>query len=495
MSPRPAVVACLLALAGAPAALGQAPARVAFSPFDDPESVALGVLDQATETLDLAQYNIRNERFREKLLELRDRGVRIRIVVDAKAARQEWNTLDDALEEDGFALKRVENTNSDWAIVHHKFSLVDGRTVMTGSYNWNETAQVFNDENMVVLEDPAVAAAYRAEFAELWGEAEERPTPLVLRDPEVRERYARVYESRWGEPPPAAAGEPARVETYFSPEDMVRYRLLDLIRTAERRIHVAMFTFTDRQVARALRDAAARGVEVVLVVEEKQAERTGADETVAEAETARVIVGGNTSSTHTAMHHKFAVFDDEVVVTGACNWTYNAFHHSNEDLLVIRDAGLARRYTDEFAALVRRYDPDAYRPEDFRVGRAEASVHFVVRCPATAEGDAVYVIGEHENLGAWDPARAVRLRTSDSLWPMWGGNVRLPAGLDVRWKLVIRGRDGAVREWELSGRGDRTLHIDPAGTDLVVRVDYDVGEHEEPPAESPGLAGSLPGSE
>jgi len=67
---------------------------------------------------------------------------------------------------------------------------------MTGSYNWNETAQVFNDENMVVLEDPAVAAAYRAEFAELWGEAEERPTPLVLRDPEVRERHARVYEAR-----------------------------------------------------------------------------------------------------------------------------------------------------------------------------------------------------------------------------------------------------------------------------------------------------------
>jgi phosphatidylserine/phosphatidylglycerophosphate/cardiolipin synthase-like enzyme len=111
------------------------------------------LLDEATQTVDIAQYNIRSERFLTKLVELQQRGVRVRICVDKKNAEQPYNTLDDAMEAAGLDLLRVLNDRSSFAIMHHKFTVVDGRTVMTGSYNWNETAQEVNEENMLVLRD------------------------------------------------------------------------------------------------------------------------------------------------------------------------------------------------------------------------------------------------------------------------------------------------------------------------------------------------------
>src|SRR5687767_653189 len=97
-----------LLLSAAPA-LAQAP-EAYFSPSDDCEARAMAVLETARRTLDIAQYNIRNERFIEKLEQLRARGVKIRITVDAKNAEKDYNTLDDDIEAKGFDIVRSRNT-------------------------------------------------------------------------------------------------------------------------------------------------------------------------------------------------------------------------------------------------------------------------------------------------------------------------------------------------------------------------------------------------
>jgi len=57
------------------------------------------------------------------------------------------------------------------------------------------------------------------------------------------------------------------------------------------------------------------------------------------------------SSNPYIMHHKFAVMDNEVVITGSYNWTASAGERNNENLLVIRDPPLASRYKQEFYRL------------------------------------------------------------------------------------------------------------------------------------------------
>ncbi len=169
------------------------------------------------------------------------------------------------------------------------------------------------------------------------------------------------------------------------------------------------------------------------------------------------------------MHQKFCVVDDELVLTGACNWTHTAFFSSNEDLLLIRDPALAQRYTVAFGALVRRYDPVGFRAADFGIARAEASAHLVMSMPRTRPGELVVITGGHPALGNWNPAQGIALRTSSSLFPSWGGRVRLPAGARVEWKAVVTGPQGQPL-WELGG--NRVLTTDPDGADGVTRVTF-----------------------
>ena len=70
------------------------------------------------------------------------------------------------------------------------------RRVLTGSFNWNNTAELVNDENMITLTDPGIVAGYEEEFRELWGEQAEAPgvhqgsLSRVLFSPEDRPRDA-----------------------------------------------------------------------------------------------------------------------------------------------------------------------------------------------------------------------------------------------------------------------------------------------------------------
>jgi phosphatidylserine/phosphatidylglycerophosphate/cardiolipin synthase-like enzyme len=52
--------------------------------------------------------------------------------------------------------------------MHHKFMVVDGGIVVTGSYNWSHAAEERNDENLIVILNPDIATLYEAEFDRIW---------------------------------------------------------------------------------------------------------------------------------------------------------------------------------------------------------------------------------------------------------------------------------------------------------------------------------------
>ena len=45
--------------------------------------------------------------------------------------------------------------------------IIDDRIVITGSYNFTKSAEKSNDENLLLIESPALAAAYQAEYARI----------------------------------------------------------------------------------------------------------------------------------------------------------------------------------------------------------------------------------------------------------------------------------------------------------------------------------------
>ncbi len=66
------------------------------------------------------------------------------------------------------ALGADVRTDGNAKILHHKVFVIDGKTVITGSFNFSESADEKNDENLLIIEDPEIAKQYLAEFERVY---------------------------------------------------------------------------------------------------------------------------------------------------------------------------------------------------------------------------------------------------------------------------------------------------------------------------------------
>ena len=151
----------------------------------------------------------------------------------------------------------------------------------------------------------------------------------------------------------ARAGVHARTaEVLFEPRDDCGGRLAELIDAAGRSVRVCVFTVTDDRVSRRLLRAHERGVQVRLISDDDKSHDPGSD--VERLARAGVAVRLDQLPDH--MHHKFAVFDDQVAVTGSYNWTRGAAERNHENLLITDDPRLVVPYVDEFERLWQRFE-------------------------------------------------------------------------------------------------------------------------------------------
>lgn len=74
------------------------------------------------------------------------------------------------------------------------------------------------------------------------------------------------------------------------------------------------------------------------------------------------------------------------------------------------------------------------------VASVPPSAYFVCRDASTTSGTSIYVVGSSPGLGAWDPARGIKM--SPSAYPTWTASIPgLPASQDLEWKCVKRRDD------------------------------------------------------
>jgi len=63
--------------------------------------------------------------------------------------------------------------------LHHKFAVIDNKTVITGSFNWSPSAAHTNDETLLVIHSPKLAAHFTREMNRMWRSAELGVTPRI----------------------------------------------------------------------------------------------------------------------------------------------------------------------------------------------------------------------------------------------------------------------------------------------------------------------------
>ena len=136
-------------------------------------------------------------------------------------------------------------------------------------------------------------------------------------------------------------------EVLFSPEDDCAGRLVALLDGARRRVDCCVFTITDDRISGAMRRAHERGVAIRVVTDNDKADDRGSDA----RDLARAGIGVRVDRTTHHMHHKFAVFDRQTLITGSYNWTRSASKANQENLVLLSHQPLISRFEKYFDAL------------------------------------------------------------------------------------------------------------------------------------------------
>jgi phosphatidylserine/phosphatidylglycerophosphate/cardiolipin synthase-like enzyme len=158
---------CLLCLALAVPAPA-ADLEAAFSPYGNSLELILSAIKSARESIHVATYSFTSKPVAEALLAVHKRGLDVRIVADKRGNSDKYTAVT-FLANQGVPVR----LNGKYAIHHHKFLIVDGKHLQTGSFNYSAAAVEKNAENVLVIWNaPELAAQYEHEWIRLWKEGE-----------------------------------------------------------------------------------------------------------------------------------------------------------------------------------------------------------------------------------------------------------------------------------------------------------------------------------
>jgi len=217
---------------------------------------------------------------------------------------------------------------------------VDSCWVMTGSMNTTSQNMANDPNNVLFIQDQAVAKAYQLEFEEMWGSDGAEPGVFTLK----------FGANKTNNTPHRLRINSIPMELYFSPSDNTTNAIIGAIGSADNDLEFALFTFTQNDLGTAVRDANDAGVVVRGIIENTDDQGTEFDYLVSMG--VNVIDHPPSAS----LHHKYAIIDgadptsDPIVVTGSHNWSNSAETRNDENTLIIHDATIANLFIQEFEA-------------------------------------------------------------------------------------------------------------------------------------------------
>ena len=148
---------------------------------------------------------------------------------------------------------------------------------------------------------------------------------------------------------PASVG-PAS-QAYFSPDDDCPRQLIRLLGRTRRKLDICVFTITDNRVSDAIVDAQQRKVQVRIISDDDKAHDAGSD--IGRFKRLGIPVRSDRETSH--MHHKFALLDNQQLLTGSYNWTRGAAEYNEENIILTNDDRLVARFAHVFEGLWKKF--------------------------------------------------------------------------------------------------------------------------------------------
>lgn len=206
--------------------IGTSQVEVQFSPSaseipweKSTNGLIASTLDQANQSIEMALFVFSDQKLVNRLEPLQKQGVELRVLIEPEFAYRSYSEGLDML---GVTLAdehcKYEPGNHPWQtpvttvgvprlppgdMLHNKFGVVDRQIVITGSHNWTDAANSGNDETLLVIHNPTVAAHYDREFERLY-------TDAILGVPPAIQKKAAAQMKRC--PSPEAVATPRSIK-------------------------------------------------------------------------------------------------------------------------------------------------------------------------------------------------------------------------------------------------------------------------------------------
>jgi len=143
-------------------------------------------IKQATESINLALFVFSEQKIADVLQQKHQQGIKIKGVFDTSFAYRYYSEVLDMLGVTLYQQCQAEADNNPWINslntigtaqlasgdkLHHKFTVIDNKIVITGSHNWSQAANKNNDETLIIIRNKIVSQHFIQEFQRLYNSA------------------------------------------------------------------------------------------------------------------------------------------------------------------------------------------------------------------------------------------------------------------------------------------------------------------------------------
>jgi TonB family protein len=160
--------------------------EVYFSPHGGCTYAIIRELNRAKNTVLVQAYSFTSAPIAKALLNAHKRGVKVEVILDKSQRTQKYSSAT-FLYNQGIPVK----IDAQHAIAHNKVMIIDGETVITGSFNFTKAAEESNAENLLVIRNKKLAERY----IKNWEEHEKHSEVYVGRGEPKQVRVAPFRES------------------------------------------------------------------------------------------------------------------------------------------------------------------------------------------------------------------------------------------------------------------------------------------------------------
>ncbi len=143
--------------------------QVLYVGFTPPQGVAQNIvkaIDQAQSEVLVQAYGFTHNAIAQAVVRAHRRGLTVHVMLDQKS--ESTNRYVIGLFQEAGVSMRMDGAH---AIAHNKVIVIDAQVLVTGSFNFTNSAETRNAENVLILRGDALAQAYRDNWRQHWAHA------------------------------------------------------------------------------------------------------------------------------------------------------------------------------------------------------------------------------------------------------------------------------------------------------------------------------------